>query len=381
MTIQNERLHALDALRAIMMLLGVVIHTYISYTESEIDLWYLKDYASSHYAYEIICGFIHTFRMPIFFVVAGFFGGLIFFKKSPAYLIKNRVKRILVPFILSLFLLWPIVSIAFVYSVSVMEQMPEPLKNTYYALYEKETYFPSDTMHLWFLNYLIYYILLGCIIGFLQNHFKSTAIEVQNIFNALMKYSFIRPVIFSFFTFILLILLNSAWPDHQASFIPHWKPLCNYFIFYLFGWLLFSSSSIISSLSKHSWSLFFIGLLFFICKIYLYYAPDQSLYLSAAINSLTVWFFIFGIIGLFMRYLNKFSKTMRYISDASYWIYLIHYPIVIFLTGLFMSSNLPSIFKSSIVFLLTSLFCWMTYKFFVRNSFIGVLLNGKRISN
>ena len=75
-TTTQERLHALDGLRAVMMLLGLVLHSLDSYTVTDLGgAWPFKDAATSAIA-DNITRFIHVFRMPVFFVLAGFLRGL-----------------------------------------------------------------------------------------------------------------------------------------------------------------------------------------------------------------------------------------------------------------------------------------------------------------
>ncbi len=75
---KTERLHSLDSLRVIMMLLGLVIHSSITYGLFEYGgAWPLKDPSSNSMINDLIVFFIHSFRMQIFFVVSGFFGAML----------------------------------------------------------------------------------------------------------------------------------------------------------------------------------------------------------------------------------------------------------------------------------------------------------------
>lgn len=68
-----QRYHSFDSLRATMMLLGLVLHTAINYmTFPTGDTWPYKD-AQTSPTFDILVAFIHSFRMPTFFVIAGFF--------------------------------------------------------------------------------------------------------------------------------------------------------------------------------------------------------------------------------------------------------------------------------------------------------------------
>mgnify|MGYP000088066593 FL=1 len=73
---RSIRIYSLDSLRAIMMLLGLVLHSAITYGVYENSAWSLKD-SITHISNDYIVSFIHTFRMQIFFIVAGFFGSML----------------------------------------------------------------------------------------------------------------------------------------------------------------------------------------------------------------------------------------------------------------------------------------------------------------
>ena len=65
-------------------------------------------------------------------------------------------------------------------------------------------------------------------------------------------------------------------------------------------------------------------------------------------------------------------------SDASYWLYLIHLPITAFVPGLLSGFQWSPFFKSGITLLVTTGVTLVTYHFLVRSTVIGVLLNGRR---
>ena len=76
----SKRIYSLDSLRAIMMLLGLVLHSAVTYGVYENSAWSLKD-SITHVSNDYIVNFIHTFRMQIFFLVAGFFGSMLFYER------------------------------------------------------------------------------------------------------------------------------------------------------------------------------------------------------------------------------------------------------------------------------------------------------------
>lgn len=97
-----------------------------------------------------------------------------------------------------------------------------------------------------------------------------------------------------------------------------------------------------------------------------------------ASNAVTVWLFSFGIIGLFIRYASKHSSKMRYISDASYWVYLLHLGFTGIFPGIIADFNIPGPLKALIICTLTTIICFVTYHYVVRSTFIGEFLNGRK---
>jgi peptidoglycan/LPS O-acetylase OafA/YrhL len=88
---------------------------------------------------------------------------------------------------------------------------------------------------------------------------------------------------------------------------------------------------------------------------------------------LTIASLLFG-----RRYLARRSPLLSFVADSSYWVYLLHLPIVIFLQTLLTPLDLPLWMKLSGVVLGTLIPCLATYVVFVRYTPLGWLLHGKR---
>jgi membrane-bound acyltransferase YfiQ involved in biofilm formation len=71
---------------------------------------------------------------------------------------------------------------------------------------------------------------------------------------------------------------------------------------------------------------------------------------------------------------------MRYNSDASYWIYLLHLTFTILLPAFIVDWDIPAFAKFVFVLLVTSGICLVTYHYLVRSTFIGKFLNGRKYS-
>jgi peptidoglycan/LPS O-acetylase OafA/YrhL len=78
------------------------------------------------------------------------------------------------------------------------------------------------------------------------------------------------------------------------------------------------------------------------------------------------------------KYLARQSRLLRFLSDASYWIYLVHLPIACFLQILLVDTPLVLGVKLLVTTVGTFLYCMATYLVFVRYTPLGCLLNGRR---
>jgi peptidoglycan/LPS O-acetylase OafA/YrhL len=87
---------------------------------------------------------------------------------------------------------------------------------------------------------------------------------------------------------------------------------------------------------------------------------------------------VFGSMGLFERYFSQPWPAMRYISDASYWMYLAHLPVVIGLQ--IVVANWPGgvLAKFCLINVVSAVLLLASYQLFVRYTWIGALLNGRK---
>lgn len=91
----------LDALRAFAMLLGIALHAGLTYMTVQFWLWPVSD-ERTHFAFDVMYSAVHGFRMPLFFMVSGFFTAMLWRKRGLSALIKQRSKRVLLPLLVFL---------------------------------------------------------------------------------------------------------------------------------------------------------------------------------------------------------------------------------------------------------------------------------------
>ena len=83
----------LDALRAVAMILGIVLHAALSFFPS---FWLVTDQRQDS-SFAILFSAIHGFRMPLFFVLSGFFSAMLLHRRGRRALVKHRFQRVFLP--------------------------------------------------------------------------------------------------------------------------------------------------------------------------------------------------------------------------------------------------------------------------------------------
>ncbi len=94
----------LDALRAGAMLLGIVLHASLSFFPS---FWIVTDRRQDP-GFGIVFSAIHGFRMPLFFVMSGFFSAMLLHRRGRRSLVKHRFHRVFLPLLLGMVTIVPL---------------------------------------------------------------------------------------------------------------------------------------------------------------------------------------------------------------------------------------------------------------------------------
>ena len=147
-SLPSRRFHELDALRAFAMLLGIVLHAALFFMP---DAW-SKAYSAEGYPaevsgiYTLMFFAIHGFRMPVFFLLSGFFTALLWQRRGLRQLAIQRLKRIGLPLAIGAFTVIPITTFAFLWAFDVEEA----------SLFWWPFIWLETLSHLWFLWFLLW---------------------------------------------------------------------------------------------------------------------------------------------------------------------------------------------------------------------------------
>ena len=90
------------------------------------------------------------------------------------------------------------------------------------------------------------------------------------------------------------------------------------------------------------------------------------------------WCWTFGLMGAALRFCDERCALLRYLADASYWIYLMHLPLVMALQVWVREFDVSPWLKFALILCATLGPLLSSYALVVRNTWIGALLNGRR---
>lgn len=165
-------------------------------------------------------------------------------------------------------------------------------------------------------------------------------------------------------------------PDTSAGLIPVPHVFLYYAIFFGFGAIVHAARGPGARLGR-LWPLT-LTLALILLPLGLVFGQSDRPWLSALAQVMYAWLMIFALLGLCETLLAKDRPWIRYLSDSSYWLYLAHLPLIIAGQALLLRTDLPGALEFSILLVGTTALLLVSYRFGVRYTPIGTLLNGRR---
>lgn len=348
----SVRIFGLDAARGFMMLLGVFVHSLIfvlffGNSQTKVSL------AEFHLIFGTFFT-LHSFRMPAFFFLAGFFASLLIAKRGSTSFAFNRAKRLGLVFIIFAPVIVPITH-ATVGERSSLESLNE-----------------SKLNHFWFLYYLIilttWMFLLSLVPA--SDRIQKLKSVIGNIASD-PRILWVLPL--ALFPW-LNILDESGRLRTSESLVPDLPLLSFYGLFFALGTFLFKAGKAgLEGLARRSYLLLIIGLIS--AQIGYGWGINSSVsQLNIFCAFLASFYLAFGVIGIFLKQIKHENKVWTYLTKTSYWVYLIHLPIVFVLLNAFGNLGISVLLKVILTFICSSGLSFLSYEIFVRRTPLARIL-------
>lgn len=166
-------------------------------------------------------------------------------------------------------------------------------------------------------------------------------------------------------------------PETSSSLVPPMPLLGYYAVFFSLGALYFDAEDHRGLVGRHWWLILPVALvLVFPAGLSLTYRTTSPSLLAVFLQVLYAWLMCFGLMGLCRAFLHKERPWLRYLSDASYWMYLAHLPLVVAAQQRFQALNMNAGVKFVLITAGTIVILLLSYWMIVRPTWLGRLLNG-----
>ena len=392
----DTRLDYLDAARAFALLLGVVFHASLSFTPYFMG-WAVQDISTG----AIVADFItvsHSFRMELFFLLAGFFSHGLLQRQGLGVFLRSRALRIGGPFVVGWFLLRPLV-------VSGWHMGAASLRGDYdfwaairsgFATLQQLPAGIFTGSHLWFLYYLLLVTALLLLLRYAtiatiraiggETGVTRLRTRIDAATGWLARSGWGLPL-------LALVTAAAVWrmrfwgmdtPDQTLR--PHLPVLAVYGGFFALGWLFARQAEPIGAFGRITVTrvLLLGASLVATLKLGAIQADPGHPHFDAAHLAFVVsytflmWTLVMLTLGVFLKFCAQPNPIVRYVADSSYWMYLVHLPVVVWLQVAVAEWAWHWSLKLAFVSVATIAIALLTYDLFVRSTLLGQILNGRR---
>lgn len=360
----RDRLHYMDHLRALAMLAGVLFHAALAYSPLMSGFFPTADRQNSVWVDVVVWG-LHLVRMPLFFLVAGFFAAWTLARRGGVELARQRVRRILVPFLLAWPLVWLSLSASTGWAVANV-QHPSAFLNLVREWMQSPGLPapPPGTAHLWFLYYLLLFAVLQWV---------AHTLELGRLGRWLIDR---RPAWWLLGLPLLLApALASVGAPHPApeGLLPQFWAIVFYGAFFALGALVQGQPGWLQRLRPVApWLLagcvvFYLAFLWRL-RIELPGMNPAASWPTAALEAfLSVWLTVLCLLAG-QRLLDRPSAVMRYLAQGAYWTYLLHLPLLFVIQYPLMDLELAWPLKFLLASTATLALCLSSYQVLVRHT-------------
>ncbi|MCA9087800.1 MAG: acyltransferase family protein [Planctomycetaceae bacterium] len=380
----RSRWEGLDWLRAGATVLVVCLHAGIPYLKHPMPglAWPARESASI--PVDVLCWGIDAFIMPLFFLQSGFFAAQLMRRHGPDGFLKHRVQRVGGPLLFGMVVILPLDLYAWLLSwvgqglITARKlrslKIDSPLGENLWGL-----------SHLWFLEYLLVF----CVIAWgLQ---RLAALRKRDTLPMHTPSHMDGSSWLAMLGAIAISGLALWWqPRVVIGFRHSWWPLAANMLYYApcfgLGWM-WSRSRRGSRQSQLSFGIrLAVGALMFagLYPLLQQHLAAESIPVANPLLpfmfAASAWMLSTGFFGWCLYHVHVSPpKPVQYLAEASFWIYLMHHPVVGLVQGNLVHWNISSELKFAIATSAGLGMSLLTYHAFVRRSWIGELLNGRRI--
>jgi glucan biosynthesis protein C len=300
--------------------------------------------------------------LALFFLMAGFFGAQLLRRWGVARFARDRFRRLGIPLVVGVFAI-------------------VPLAERILHAVQPELDAPPVPAHLWFLWYVVILYVVAVVL------LRLSWIDRVGAATARLVASPLAVPLLAVVTATLLFGGRFLSVGDAFWLVPKPALLGFYGSFFVVGLLLQATPQGVDAGGRRPW---LTGAIALAALVPLVLLEPASVWEGSSVLApgrgpgwlvllcVFTWAAVLCLCGVGRRLLAAERPAVRYIADASYWIFLMHLPFVPLAITAAISLGLPFPVAWSVAMVLLFSFLLITYELVVRHSFIGRILNGPR---
>jgi peptidoglycan/LPS O-acetylase OafA/YrhL len=382
-----ELMNALEVLRVATTLFVVLYHVGLTYvaTPLRLTLWVAYDKPGLT-LFDSFIYWVNGFAMPVFFLAAGVSAPAACESRGVRVFIKHRVSRLLRPLLFGCLTVLPAFYLLWGYGLMVTGRctLDHILAWRYPAEVRPYLY---GLGHLWFLEYLF----LVCLV-WSGGWWVCRALLARGAAGggggsgwvARVIASPWRPLLLAVPTALIFLIDSDTMLRVDNTIVPNPFRLLHYTYFFTVGAWIGKVREPKGLLVRHARSHLAASAVVFAVMLPLLLqhaaAPLHGWTRVAycGLAALFPWLTVFGSLGVLLRVVQSRGAAMRFLTEASFWVYIVHVPIVAFAQLVLLGVAWPAPVKFLIVSAVAIALSLVSYEFIVRRSLVGEIVNGAR---
>lgn len=368
------RLHHLDALRGGALLLGVLLHALMPFLPG--DFWLVNDTLDSETALGAV-GVIHLFRMNLFMMLAGYFGHMVLHRRGAGSYVRDRLKRIGLPLVV----FWPGLFLLVITAAELNAAVRDlgPVTPPPPAPGAPTGLLALPTLHLWFLLLLLEIVLVVVVVRAVLVRLLGPARAERasrRIASALASPFGLVLVAAPYAVALVVQGGNVASITEPITLMPVAGASIAYAGAFLAGWFLSAQPGALGRVERQWMPQLAIAVV--LSPLALLAPSSTPPVLVAIVAALAGWAWVYGLLGLMGRLVRQEIRWMRYLADSSYWVYLVHFPLLLLVEVPLADLGAPILVKLAVALTLVMAVLLVSYDLLVRSTWLGKWLNGHR---
>ncbi|MCK9581798.1 MAG: acyltransferase family protein [Methanoregula sp.] len=345
------RLHYIDNLRWICILMLFPFHIALVFYPEWYG-FYVSSGSSSEVAHTIVVS-VEPWIMPLLFCIAGMSMKFALQKRTPLMYLKERVRKLLIPFLAGLVLICPVIAYyALKFHMGYTGNIAGAFVHffsTIYTIQDRRGILGDFSVdHLWFIIFLfiISVVTLAVVLSI-----RRLAGHPPNPGNVRLT--------------VLVLLFIPVWLLNFIGFYMTGYSLVSYFAMFLIGYYLLAMDPVQARLENYwaillaAWIILTIGVMW-ICGISLGY--DEVFWGYSAAYVLTGWIGILALMGTGRHLLDCSNTFTAYMCAASYPVYILHQVILVAIAYYVVTFRISPALQFSVILVFSLLLTFSCYE-------------------